>query len=346
MSQINTGNEVGERNPSRRPRWVVWALAGLGATAAGFASVSWLHLRQANQDIAQAHQDMARGAYSAARKDLAAALAQWPSSTATTDLKRVNQLQQQVEASDAAFTRGQAAWDQGQWTVASAELSRVSSQNSHHAEAAHELALLAQARQEGHDVSAVEGAYSQLSGSIAAFLSDYNAATNDSNKVWTMAQSSGYTYSFTSASGNPGFVAAVSAANTAQAELSGDALALSQNVTVLSERLGVLQSQPALDNSSLATLLNAASAVANNAQAISVDMLNEVDGFMSMASGTYTGGVPTDIAAVNSSLPLLQSSENTVVQAEAAVVGYETGVLGKLVGTSSNLTAFITPPQG
>lgn len=106
------------------------------------------------------------GAYSAARTDLGAALAAWPSSAATADLKRVNQLQHQVEASDAAFTRGQAAWDQGQWTVAREGLSRVSSQNSHYAEAAHELALLVEARQDGHDVSAVEGAYSQLSGSI------------------------------------------------------------------------------------------------------------------------------------------------------------------------------------
>ena len=86
-----------------------------------------------------------------------------------------------------------------------------------------------------------------------------------------------------------------------------------------------------------------ASAVANNAQALSVDVLNEVDAFVSMTSGTYTGGVPTYMAATNSSLPLLQSTENTVVQSEAAVVGYETGVLGKLVGTSSNLEALITP---
>ncbi len=125
--------------------------------------------------------------------------------------------------------------------------------------------------------------------------------------------------------------------------MAGDATTLSQNATVLSEWLGVLQSQPALDNGSLATLLTAASAVANNAQAISVDVWNEVDGFVSMTSGTYTGRVPTYIAATLSNLPLLQATENTVVPAEAAVVGYETGVLGKLVGTSSNLEALITP---
>lgn len=332
--------------PSRWPRWLVWSLASLGAALAGFATVVWLHMRQAHQDVAQAKQDIRQGSYGAARAELEAAFAEWPLGSITVDMNLVDHLQRQLEASDAAFTHGEAAWQQGQWSVASEEFGLVSRHNSHHTEAVHELALLAQARREGQAVSAVVAAYSQLSGSMAAFSSQYNTTVNSSNRVWTMAQSSGYTYTFASASGNANFVTAVAGATSAQNQLSQDAGAVSSSATALSETLGVVQAQPALTNASLSTLLKAASGVSNQAQAISEDLLNEVDQFTAMTSGTYSGGASTYISATNSSLTALESTENTLSPAEAAVVGFEEGALGKLLGTSTNVTALITSSPG
>lgn len=328
--------------PRPWPRWVVWVLAGVGGALAGFAAVVWLHMRQAHQDVAQAQQDIRHGAYSAARSELEAAVAEWPLPSATIDMQQVDRLQRQLEASNAAFAHGESAWQQGQWAVASQEFGLVSPQNSHHAEAARELALLAQARSEGQAVSAVEGAYSQLSGSMATFWSQYNTTIHAANHVWTLAQSSGYTYSFSSVSGNATFITAVAGAASAQNQLTQDANAVSSAVTSLSETLGVLQSQPSLTNGSLATLLRAASGVSSQADAISQDIANEVSQFNAITSGNYTGGVPAYISATNSSLTVLESTENALSPAEAAAVGFEEGALGKLLGTSTNVTALIS----